>query len=673
MKGLCLGNMEQTNGATVFLQAHYAGRTPDPLLTVAEWADKYRFLSSTVSAEPGQWRTSRVPYLREIMECLSPSSPVESVVLKKGAQLAGTECGNNWLGYIIDQAPGPMLIVLPTLSMAQRWSKQRLAHLIQDSPSLTGKVAEARSRDSGNTIMLKEFPGGMLIITGANSAVGLRSMPARYLFFDEVDAFPGDVEGEGDPVKLAEKRSVTFRRKKSFKVSTPGIEGMSRISRDFDNGDKRYYFVPCVECGHFQVFQWSRFKWEPGKAETIHMECVGCASHITEASKTQMLAAGRWIATVERPELIESGIPAADIERVTAELASPSKVATFHLSSLYSPVGWYSWREAAQEWMDAQKDPDRLKVFINTVLGETWKERGEAPDWEILYARRENYEIGLVPEGGLFLTAGADVQADRIEVQIIAWGLNKSSWLVDYVVLPGRTAEPRVWDALTALLNTTFRHESGMEMSIIRMAVDSGFATQEVYAWVRSQGPGRVLAVKGQDNGASPVGQPNAVDINVQGKRIRRGVKVWPVATGLLKAELYGWLHTRPAEGETFPPYPFGYCHFPQLGEEFFRQLTAESFRVKKNARRAEWVKDRERNEALDTRIYARAAAAQYGLDRFRAADWNHLRRVAASTPFRERETAPIVPRIEAVSALLPPPPPSTQQRSGRRVRFRMP
>ncbi len=640
--------MEPNSAAAIFLRSHYAGRKPDPLLTVSEWANRFRILSSTSAAEHGEWRTSRTPYLREIMDCLSPSSPVVSVVLKKGSQTGGTEAGNNWLGYIIDQAPGPTLVVLPSLAMAHRWSKQRLAHLIEDSPALRGKVAEARSRDSGNTILTKEFPGGMLVITGANSAVGLRSMPARYLFFDEVDAFPGDVEGEGDPVALAEKRSTNFKRRKSLKVSTPGVEGLSRISREFDNGDRRYYFVPCPECGHFQVLLWKNFEWEPGKPETVWLNCISCRKagddgldlpvRIEEHSKTQILAAGRWIPTVERPELLDIGLSGDEISEYAEELGSRTvKIASFHLSSLYSPIGWYSWVDAATDWVNALADKDRLKVFINTVLGETWQEKGEAPDDELLYGRGEHYPLGSVCAGGLFLTAGGDVQADRIEVQIVAWGRNKESWLVDHVVLAGRPSEPAVWQELTVLLNTTYRHEFGVDMSIIRMAIDSGFATQEVYAWARMQGPGRVLVIKGQDHGSSAIGQPSAVDVTLGGVRIKRGMKVWPVATHMLKSELYGWLQTRPAEGETYPPYPPGYCHFPELDREFFRQLTAEHYvtRVVKGYRRGEWVKKRERNEALDCRIYARAAASQVGIDR---ADENYWLA-------RERElNKPIVP-----------------------------
>src|SRR5512140_434788 len=230
-----------------------AGARPDPFLTISQWADKYRTLSQRASAEPGPWRTDRTPYLKEIMDCLSPSSPAERVVFMKGAQIGATECGNNWIGYIIHQAPGPMMAVQPTVEMAKRNSKQRIDPLIEESHALRELVKDPRSRDSGNTILAKEFPGGVLVMTGANSAVGLRSMAARYLFLDEVDAYPGDVAGEGDPVNLALARTRTFARRKVLMCSTPKVTGLSRIEAAFEDSDQRHYWVPCPGCSEYQV------------------------------------------------------------------------------------------------------------------------------------------------------------------------------------------------------------------------------------------------------------------------------------------------------------------------------------------------------------------------------------------------------------------------------------
>ena len=389
------------------------GLMPDPQYTVSAWADAHRMLSSKSTAEPGRWRTDRTPYLREIMDCLSTTSSVQRVVMMKGAQTGGTEAGNNMLGYAIHMAPGPILAVSPTVEMAKRNSRQRIEPLITEVPALRQRIAPARSRDSGNTVLSKEFPGGVLVMTGANSAVGLRSMPARFLFLDEVDGYPGDVDGEGDPILLAERRSATFaRRRKIFMVSTPTVKGTSRIQREFDRSDKRYFCVPCPFCRHYQALDFKQFTWTEGQPETVRFTCQACDKKIPEHHKTAMLRDGQWQATEEGDGVTRG----------------------YHLSSLYSPVGWFSWEEAARMFEQAQANPELMKGFVNTVLGEAYEEEYDAPEWERLYERREKYSMGTVPEGGLFLTAGVDVQKDRLECEIVAWGRNKESWSVDYLV-----------------------------------------------------------------------------------------------------------------------------------------------------------------------------------------------------------------------------------------------
>src|SRR6202166_1586670 len=278
-----------------------AGNRPDPLLTVSQWADRYRTLSQRASAEPGPWRTDRTPYLREIMDCLSPSSPVERTVFMKGAQIGGTECGNNWIGYVIHQAPGPMMAVQPTVEMAKRNSKQRVDPLIEESEVLRALVSDPRSRDSGNTMLSKEFPGGVLVMTGANSAVGLRSMAARYLFLDEVDGYPGDVEGEGDPVNLAMARTRTFARRKVFMVSTPKITGRSRIEASFEDSDQRYFWVPCPRCNEYQILKLAQIRWPKGEPEKAVYICEYCDGEIENHEKHWMLQRGEWRSAAPGP------------------------------------------------------------------------------------------------------------------------------------------------------------------------------------------------------------------------------------------------------------------------------------------------------------------------------------------------------------------------------------
>ena len=624
----------------VYDQAFRAGLRPDPLLTISEWADRYRRLSGKASAEPGPWRTARTPYLREIMDCLSPSSHIERVVFMKGSQIGGTECGNNWIGYVIHKAPGPMLVVQPTVDLAKRNSRQRIDPLIEESKVLRQLVKSPRSRDSGNTVMSKQFPGGVLVATGANSAVGLRSMAVRYLFLDEVDAYPGDVDGEGDPVNLAYVRTRTYSRRKIFLCSTPLITGRSRIEAAYLESDQRRYWVPCPHCGEFQVLKFERLRWPKGEPQNVSYSCVGCQQPIFNHHKNWMLEHGEW-----KPEAEGDG-----------------RTRGYHLSSLYSPVGWYGWNRVADDWEKAQQNNERLQSFVNTVLGESWTERGEAPDHEKLMSRREDsYLLGQVPPGVLFLTTGVDVQATWLEGYVYGWGRGKQRWVIDHFRIDKNPYDPTAWDDLTEQLNRTYGHPSGVDLSIVRMAVDSGHATQQVYSWAKQQGSGRVMAVDGRATGAAVVGIPTQVDINLGGKKIRHGAKLWPVNVSMAKSELYGLLgKDRPADGE---PYPPGWIHFPaDLDQEFFLQLTAEHLtaHVVKGYRKYEWIKTRERNEALDCANYARAAAGVVGLDRRGSDDqwWREMEaRCQVASPPKPVAIAPAVPPAPDRPQQVSPPP----------------
>ncbi|PIX02641.1 MAG: terminase, partial [Hydrogenophilales bacterium CG_4_8_14_3_um_filter_62_83] len=602
-------------GAAEIERAWREGLTPDPLLTVSEWSDRHRMLSSKASAEPGRWRTSRTPYLKDIMDCLSPTSPVERVVFMKAAQLGATEMGSNWIGYVIHHAPGPMMAVWPTVDMAKRNSKQRIDPLIEESGVLVELIAPARSRDSGNTILAKEFRGGVLVMTGANSAVGLRSMPVRYLFLDEVDGYPSDVEGEGDAISLAEARTRTFARRKIFIVSTPTISGASAVEREYEASDQRRYFVPCPHCAHRQWMRFEHLRWEKGQPETAAYVCESCDEPIAEHHKTWMLEHGEWRAMVTD---------------------GTGKTAGFHLSSLYSPVGWRSWRDIAAAWESAVSKESgsaaAIKTFKNTELGETWVEEGEAPDWQRLVERREDYRIGAVPNGGLLLVGGADVQKDRIEASIWAFGRSKESWLVEHRVLMGDTARDAVWKRLAELVAQTWTHESGAALPLARFALDTGFATQEAYTFVRACGDPRVMPVKGVARGAALIGTPTAVDISQGGKKLRRGIKVFSVAVGITKREFYNNLRKAAdvLEDGVTTTFPAGFVHLPKIDAEFIQQLCAEQLITRRDRNGfaiREWQKMRERNEALDCYVYARAAASAAGLDRFEERHWRELER----------------------------------------------
>lgn len=612
----------------VWTGAFAAGLAPDPRLSVREWADLHRFLSTATSESAGRWRTSKTPYLADILEDLSPSSAVDTVVLMGGAQVGKTELALNLIGYTIDCAPGPIMCVWPSLDLAELYSKQRIKPMIDDSPRLREKVRRARSRDSGNTLLTKEFPGGILRLVGAESAIGLRSMPAKTLIMDDVDAFPANAGDEGDPMKLAEARTRTFQRcRKVLKISTPKVRGYSRIEKAYLASDRRRFHVPCPGCGLFQPLEWANVKWEPKRPRTARYACPGCGVLIDEGKKTAMLASGRWVA-----------------QNLDADPATHG----YHLSSLYSPVGWYSWANAAADFeatkVDGVTDVEELRVFVNSVLGESFVQRGDAPEWERIHERRERYKVGHVPARGLFLTAGVDVQGDRLEASIVAWGRNRESWQVEHRVLPGdpEADAGEVWKLLDDLLAEEFPHERGVMLPIRMLAIDSGHATSAVYGWARKHTIGRVMVVKGRGNYPTTVGQPQAVDVSGTGKKLRRGVRVWPVGVGLLKSEIYGFLRLPvPKEGEPMA----GYCHFPELPEEFFRQLTAEELVpvTKKGYRRLEWTKlPGRRNEVLDCRVYARAAAILLQADRWPEARWVRLEdALGVASPARPPQSGP--------------------------------
>jgi phage terminase large subunit GpA-like protein len=604
------------DGATVYREAFRAGLTPDPDHTVSSWADQHRMLSQKASAEPGRWRTERTPYLREILDCLGSNSPVQRVVFMAGAQVGKSETGNNWLGYVIHHAPGPMLLVQPTVDTAKRFSKQRLAPMIEETPILHERIAANASRDGGNSMMTKEFQGGVLIITGANSAAGLRSMPVRYLFLDEVDAYPADCDGEGDPVQLAEKRTTTFSRRKVYLCSTPTIKDVSRIEREFNTSDQRRYFVPCPHCDHKQWLRWAQIKWHHDDPHTAAYACEECGVLIEERHKSEMLAAGEW--------------------RPTA--ASDGRTAGFHLSSLYSPLGWKSWAEIVAEFLAAKSDAALLKTFVNTVLGETWEEDYSAKlGASDLQQRVEFYQAGVAPARVLAVTAGVDVQDNRLAVSLYGWGQGEESWAIDHMEIFGDPSQPKVWQQLDEVLLKPVAHELAEPLKIAAAAVDSGgHFTSEVYAYCRDRKQHGVVAVKGQSQrGKPPIGKATKVDFNWKGRTIKGAAEVYPVGSDTIKGTLY-------ARMKLNDPGP-GYLHFHgELPEGFFEQITAEKqiTRYVKGFPVREWIKKSgARNEALDCAVYA-YAALQLMLTRYnRRTVWEQLERSLKITPETEKVT----------------------------------
>ena len=606
---------------SVWTAAFMDGLRPEPPLTVSEWADQHRMLSSKASAEPGRWRTGRTPYLREPMDELSTTSNVQRVVMMFASQTGKTESGSNWLGYVIDHAPGPMLLVQPTVEMAKRLSKQRLESLVTETPTLAAKIAPARSRDSGNTMFAKEFPGGMMLLTGSNSAVGLRSTPCRYIFMDEVDAFPADVDGEGDPVSLAEKRATTFARRKILLTSTPTVKDFSRIEAEYLRSDQRRFYVPCPCCGEMQWLKWPRIKWENNDPSTVVYECEACGERFAEIHKPAMLRQGEWRATAP----------------------SDGKTAGFQLSGLYSPLGWLSWADMVDDFLRAKGDGPMLKTFVNTRLAETWEEDyASKVSADGLMAKRLPYEAGVCPDGVLLLTAGVDVQDNRLAVSVWGWGEGETGWLVWHQELMGDPTQTEVWGQLDQVLATAWATEGGKELKVTQMAIDSGgHCTHEVYNYVRDRVRQGVVAIKGSSKrGSAAVSKGNKVDVNWKGRIVKRGVVLYSVGSDTIKTTLFG----RMRHNEDGP----GGLRFGMAAdEEYFKQLTAEkqTLRYLKGFPVREWVKKPSmRNESLDCAVYA-YAALQLSYRKFnRATMWEQLRQQlegGGKAPLRSRKQQP--------------------------------
>ena len=544
--------------------------TPPPNLKISDWADSYRKLSPESSAESGAWKTSRAPYQKEIMDSFNDPS-IQRIVFMKSAQVGATEILLNVIGYYIDQDPSPMLVMQPTLQMGQAFSKDRLATMIRDSEKIRDCVKDPRSRDSGNTVLSKKFAGGNLTITGSNSASSLASRPIRVVLADEVDRYEASAGSEGDPISLATKRTTTFWNKKIYLCSTPTVKGLSRIETAFEESDKRYYHVPCPECNVKQVLKWKNVVWDENKPETAAYACNECGTIINESKKQWMLKHGEWIASEPK-----------------------SDTAGFHISELYSV--WSTWADMAKSFLEAKKQPEMLKTWINTALGESWEEQGETIEHEELLERRLNYDSETIPEDVLVLTAGVDTQKDRLELQMVGWGVNYESWVIEYKIFWGDPNAANVWQELDNYLKKRFRTESGRALTISCTCIDSGgHHTNQVYQFTKPRQGRRVFAVKGLSTAGKPIAnRPTFVGKN---KAVLYGV-----GSDSAKEAIFARLSSEPE---------YTTLHFcSDLDEEYFKQLTAEK-RVTKFVRGKKsliWKQIRPRNEALDTLVYNFAA-----------------------------------------------------------------
>lgn len=573
----------------------FEGLLPEERLLVSEWADKHRYLASGASPEPGLYKTSRTPYLKKIMDCLSSHSPYRMIIYKKAAQIGATEAGLNWLGYCIDNSPGSILSVMPTEGQMKRNSKMRIDPMIKATPRLSQKISNSNRKDASNTILQKDFPGGTLIMTGANSASGLRSMPIQYLFMDEVDGYPLSLDGEGSPIDLALARVRNYPRHKIFMPSTPTIKGSSIIDAEYEKTDKQKFFMPCPSCGTVQHLVWENVKWVKQDHTTAIYECPHCSNSITDRHKRDMLTAGYWEAT--------------DPERSSLELIG------FHNNSLVSP--WYKFVDAARDYLRAGNDEIKLITFVNTVLGECSESSGDAPKWHEVSNKAVTRERNKPPKEVKFITMGVDVQKNRLALHVVGWGHEKRRWVLDYEEIPGDVETDEAWNALRLIiLSRILVREDGLEMPIRLTAIDSGNWTARVYQFCKEFSRSQVVPIKGSDSLKSIFSAPMSVAKTEAGKNAG-SVMLYNVGSTILKKELYGYLRLNRDKDD--PLGPKGYVHMIKLEDDYFKGLVAEEERIVevKGYPHAQWYKIFARNEPLDTMNYARAAAAIVGMDRF--------------------------------------------------------
>lgn len=563
---------------------------PPPDILVSQWAINNRVLPKGTTSRPGPFKPElfQIEMMDVILDPL-----VHEVVIMKSTQVGYSDAVlNNICGYFIDADPQPIMLVQPTIDNAKDYGKKRITPMIESCPALRLKIRPPTTRRAGNTLSLKEFPGGFLKLTGANSGAGLRSDPVPVVLFDEVDGYPLDVDGEGDPVSIGTRRTDQFANFKIVMGSTPAKpKGVSPIERSFERSDKRRFNVPCPFCGFMQPFRWRDPVPPNGTGQyrlayatnadgqvdsgSVAYICSSCEKRIPERFKQQMLNAGKWVA--EFPERPTVG---------------------FHLNALYSP--WReNWHALAQEWADANKEnnPEKLKAFINLRLGETWEEQGDAVEVSALKSRIEEYQAEI-PDGVGLLTAGVDVQNDRLELVVKGWGEKEESWLIMYQSCFGDPGQEAVWNELDTWLLSSFETASGQKVKIASTLIDSGgLHTDSVYRFVRARQGRKIFALKGSsESGKEILGK---FSVNNQYR-----VKLWIIGTDTAKDRIFARMKI-PAPGP-------GYMHLGNFADdEYLAQLTSEKavrrYRRGKGTIR-EYIKTRARNEALDLEVYALAA-----------------------------------------------------------------
>jgi len=604
-----MNNIKST--ITLVLSTMAATIAPPPMVTPSAWASNDLIVSDGPRAGE-KWSADLTPQLVEILDCLDPEHPANRVSVKKSAQTGMTGAGVAWLGSIIAVNPATSLVVFPTINAVQDFNREKLQPTIDQTPALRRSVFKQISRSTrGSTSLNKRFGGGSLILTGANSAADLRSKTVKNLFCDEIDEWPKDLDGQGDPMEMADARQMAFHRSggyKKFECSTPTIKGASAIDDAFEAGDQRYWQCPCPHCGFEQRLEFKNLKFNKIWPHEARYACFECGVLIAPNEQSAMVRAGRWVAT--NP--------------------GPGRHPSFHLDSLTSLLT--TWDKVAEKFINADGDPQKLKAFVNLWLGETWEERGEAPEWKRLYARRSSYTSGQIPPGGLVLFTACDVQKTGIYYETVAYGPGKRTWSIDADFIEGDPADEKnqVWAILDDLFSKHYQDAYGNTRPVDLFGVDTGYLSNQVYNWIRPRQP-RAVAIDGRDGWNTPA----IIAPKKRGRGHKKtladklGVEIFGVGTYSLKGELYSNLRKDGIRdgAEMDPP---GFCHFSsQHSKEYFQQLTSEYIKetpTKKGKILKTWVA-RGHNHWHDCRIYNMGLAAKWGLDFFDDAAWEKLAR----------------------------------------------
>jgi phage terminase large subunit GpA-like protein len=640
-------------------QAWARGLRRDPPILVSDWAEKYRVVADGTSAHPGKWRNARTPFLAEIVDCMAPSHWASLITLMKSVQVSGSEGITNVLCWVIDVAPGPTLVVHPTIEAGRDWTVEKFEPSIEATKRVERKIRSVviRGRD-GSTLKRKTFPGGSIVVTGANSGAGLRQKSIRNLICDDVDEFPTTVPGQGDPLELARGRKTSFEKTgqdKELDISTPTLEGVSRIAKQYKAGTQGSWHVPCPHCGLEQVLEFGgkdvpwglKFNTEaPHRAHYICRSGNGCV--IEHWQLEEMNAKGRWIHA----------------------MPFPGRQPSYHLSSLISP--FTTWDHIAAKWMAAQGDPEKLQAFWNLQLGLPWDAAGKRPKAEELLERRETWAVGTVPAGVLMITLSADVQGDGIWYRFIGHGRDRQTWGLEHGFLAGETGTETgsAFKQFDRLLGKKFRDEWGGDRSIDAAGIDANFETETVVAFCSKRH--NCFPLRGEDGWKQPAwtNKPTAREYSNRGKARRKGPKTYPVGTWALKRRFYGALAVQVTKDEhdqaVFPP---SYCHFGQDWiEADFKQLLAEVFARQLNRKSGKitqgWHQLEADNHLLDCTIYGLALVEKLGMSTKSPAEWEWLERKWPRSASEQRTLfdAPVLPDAPPAGSAAPP---ATQPANG--------